>query len=147
MKDPIKFIKSAYFTALDGAISYNGSTIPVYDEEADETGGDYYIIISTIVDADLPNKGKFMNDVEVLIDVVSQNNFRVDLVKAIVDAISQKVLNTILPSINTTSLSGNADFQIVDVRKSGSQHVPILDTGTKKIVRRLTRFTQIIIEK
>jgi len=147
MKDPIKFIKSAYFTALDGAISYNGSTIPVYDEEADETGGDYYIIISTIVDADLPNKGKFMNDVEVLIDVVSQNNFRVDLVKAIVDAISQKVLNTILPSINTTSLAGNADFQIVDVRKSGSQHVPILDTGTKKIVRRLTRFTQIIIEK
>lgn len=147
MKDPIKFIKSAYFTALDGAISYNASTIQVYDEEADETGGDYYIIISTIVDADLPNKGKFMNDVEVLIDVVSQNNFRVDLVKAIVDAITQKVLNTIIPSINTTSLSGNADFQIVDVRKSGSQHVPILDTGTKKIVRRLTRFTQIIIEK
>jgi len=57
------------------------------------------------------------------------------------------VLNTIIPSINTTSLPGNADFQIVDVRKSASQHVPILDTGTKKIVRRLTRFTQIIIEK
>jgi hypothetical protein len=147
MKDPIKFIKSAYFTALDGFITYNGSTIPVYDEEADETGGDYYIIISTIVDADLPNKGKFMNEVEVLIDVVSQNNFRVDLVKGIVDAITQKVLNQILPSINTTSLSDNADFQIVDVRKSASQHVPILDTGTKKIVRRLTRFTQIIIEK
>ncbi len=70
MKDPIKFIKNAYFTALDGAITYNGSTIPVYDEEADETGGDYYIIISTIVDADLPNKAKFMNEVEVLIDVV-----------------------------------------------------------------------------
>jgi hypothetical protein len=147
MKDPIKFIKSAYYTALDGAITYNGSTIPVYDEEADETGGDYYIVISTIVDADLPNKGKFMNEVEVLIDVISQNNWRVDLVKQIVDAITAKVLNTIIPSINTTSLPGNADFQIVDVRKSASQHVPILDTGTKKIVRRLTRFTQIIIEK
>lgn len=147
MKDPIKFIKSAYFTALDGLITYNGSTIPVYDEEADETGGDYYIIISTIVDADLPNKGKFMNDVEVLIDVVSQNNFRVDLVKQIVDAITAKILNRIIPSIGTTNLTENADFQIVDVRKSASQHVPILDTGTKKIVRRLTRFTQIIIEK
>jgi len=147
MKDPIKFIKSAYYTALDGAITYNGSTIPVYDEEADETGGDYYIVISTIVDADLPNKGKFMNEVEVLIDVVSQNNWRVDLVKQIVDAITAKVLNTIIPSINTNSLADNADFQIVDVRKSASQHVPILDTGTKKIVRRLTRFTQIIIEK
>jgi len=147
MKDPIKFIKSAYYTALDGQISYNGSTIPVYDEEADETGGDYYIIISTIVDADLPNKGKFMNDVEVLIDVVSQNNWRVDLVKQIVDAITAKILDRIIPSIGTTNLIENADFQIVDVRKSASQHVPILDTGTKKIVRRLTRFTQIIIEK
>jgi hypothetical protein len=147
MKDPIKFIKSAYYTALDGQITYNGSTIPVYDEEADETGGDYYIIISTIVDADLPNKGKFMNDVEVLIDVVSQNNWRVDLVKQIVDAITAKILDRIIPSIGTTNLIENADFQIVDVRKSASQHVPILDTGTKKIVRRLTRFTQIIIEK
>ncbi|MFO0089837.1 MAG: hypothetical protein ACK518_03460 [bacterium] len=147
MKDPIKFIKNAYFTALDGVITYNGSTIPVYDEEADETGGDYYIIISTITDADLPNKGKFMNEVEVIIDVVSQNNWRVDLVKQIVDAITAKVLNTIIPSIGTTNLSGNADFQIVDVRKGSSQHIPILDTGTKKIVRRLTRFTQIIIEK
>jgi hypothetical protein len=147
MKDPIKFIKDAYFNALDGNITYNGSTIPVYDEEADETGGDYYIIISTITDADFPNKGKFMNDVEVLIDVVSQNNWRVDLVKQIVDSITAKILNEIIPSIGTTSLIENADFQIVDVRKASTQHVPVIDTGTKKIVRRLTRFTQLIIEK
>ena len=147
MKDPVKFIKEAYFNALDGVITYNGSTIPVYDEEADETGGDYYIIILTITDADFPNKGKFMNDVEVLIDVVSQNNWRVDLVKQIVDSITAKILNVIIPSVGATSLIGNADFQIVDVRKASTQHVPIIDTGTKKIVRRLTRFTQIIIEK
>jgi len=147
MKDPVKFIKDAYFNALDGVITYNGSTIPVYDEEADETGGDYYIIISTITDADFPNKGKFMNDVEVLIDVVSQNNWRVDLVKQIVDSITAKILNVIIPSVGATSLIENADFQIVDVRKASTQHVPIIDTGTKKIVRRLTRFTQLIIEK
>jgi len=147
MKDPIKFIKDAYFNALNGAITYNGSEVYVYDEEADETGGDYYILISTITDADAPNKAKFMNDVQVLIDVVSQNNFRVDLVKKIVDSITEKVLNVIIPSVGNSSLSDNADFQIIDVRKSGSQHVPIIDTGTKKIVRRLTTFTQLIIEK
>jgi hypothetical protein len=147
MKDPVKFIKEAYFNALDGVITYNGSTIPVYDDEADETGGDYYIIISTITDADFPNKGKFMNDVEVLIHVVSQNNWRVDLVKQIVDSITAKILNVIIPSVGATSLIENADFQIVDVRKASTQHVPIIDTGTKKIVRRLTRFTQLIIEK
>ena len=147
MKDPVKFIKEAYFNALDGVITYNGSTIPVYDEEADETGGDYYILISTITDADFPNKGKFMNDVEVLIDVVSQNNWRVDLVKQVVDSITAKILNVIIPSVGATSLIENADFQIVDVRKASTQHVPIIDTGTKKIVRRLTRFTQLIIEK
>lgn len=147
MKDPVKFIKDAYFNALDGVITYNGSTVPVYDEEADETGGDYYILISTITDADFPNKGKFMNDVEVLIDVVSQNNWRVDLVKQIVDSITAKIMNVIIPSVGNTSLSDSADFQIVDVRKAGTQHVPIIDTGTKKIVRRLTRFTQLIIEK
>lgn len=147
MKDPVKFIKDAYFNALNNAITYNGSTVPVYDEEADETGGDYYIIISTITDADFPNKAKFMNDVEVLIDVVSQNNWRVDLVKQIVDSITSKIMNVIIPSVGNTSLLDSADFQIVDVRKAATQHVPVLDTGTKKIVRRLTRFTQLIIEK
>lgn len=147
MKDPIKFIKDAYFNALDGVITYNGSIIPVYDEEADETGGDYYIIISTITDADLPNKGKFMNDVDVLIDVVSQNNWRVNLVKQIVDSITAKIMAVIIPSIGATSLIEDTDFQIVDVRKASTQHVPVIDTGTKKIVRRLTRFTQLIIQK
>lgn len=147
MKDPIKFIKAAYFTALENAITYNGSTIPVYDEEADETGGDYYIIISTITDANFANKHKFINDVEIVIDVVSQNNWRVDLVKQIVDAITEKILNVILPSVGSTGLVDNIDFQITDVKKASSQHIPIIDTGTKKIVRRITRFSQIIIEK
>lgn len=147
MKDPIKFIKAAYFAALDGQITYNGSTIPVYDEEADETGGDYYIIISTITDSYFANKHSFINEVNILIDVVSQNNWRVDLVKQIVDAISEKILNVILPSVSTTGLSDNADFQILDVTKESSQHVPIIDTGTKKIVRRITRFNQFIKEK
>jgi len=56
MKDGIKFIRDSYFDLLQGAVSYNGTIIPVYDEEADETGSDFYIIVSSLTDANIPVK-------------------------------------------------------------------------------------------
>ena len=147
MKDGIKFIKDAYKTLLTSAVSYNGTTIPVYDEEADETGNDFYIIVSTVTDADVANKAKFFSETTVLIDVVTQLNFRITKTKEIVDVITAKVLDLVIPSVTNTGLSDDSDFQITNVRKESSQHLPMVSTDTKKIIRRITRFSQTIIEK
>lgn len=147
MKDGVKFIKDAYYTLLDGAVTYNGSPIPVYDEEAEPSGNDYYIIISTVTDTDNPNKHKFINETTVLIDVVTKMDYTITKTKEIVDVITGKVLQLVLPSINSTGLADDTDFQILNVRKESSYHLPMTDTGTKKIIRRVTRFSQLIIEK
>jgi hypothetical protein len=147
MKDGVKFIKDAYYTLLDGAVTYNGSPIPVYDEESDPAGNDYYIIVSTVTDTNIGNKHKFFNETTVLIDVITKIDYTLPKQKEIVDVITGKVLNLVIPSVGTTGLTEDSNFQIVDVRKETSYHFPILDTGSKKIVRRLTRFSQTIIEK
>jgi hypothetical protein len=154
MKDGIKFIRDSYFDLLQGAITYNGSTIPVYDEEADETGSDFYIIISTLTDAYIPVKTKFYNEVTVLIDVVTTFNTKMysnsdpqPKMKEVCDVITGKILNLVKPTRDTTGIADDSDFQVVDVKKESSQHFPVLDTDTKKIIRRLTRFSQIVIEK
>lgn len=147
MKDGIKFIKDAYLNLLTDAVDYNGTTIPVYDEDADPSGNDFYIIVSTVTDADIPVKGKFFSETTVLIDVVTTFNIQIPKIKEVSDVITGKVLNLVLPTPNSTGLSDTSDFQICDVRKESSQHFPLIDTNTKKIVRRLTRFSQIIIEK
>jgi hypothetical protein len=154
MKDGIKFIRDSYFNLLEGNITYNGSVIPVYDEEADETGNDFYIIISTLTDAYIPVKTKFFNEVTILIDVVTMFNTRMyansdpqPKMKEPVDVITGKILDLVKPTRDTTGIADNSDFQVIDVTKESSQHFPILDVDDKKIIRRLTRFSQIVIEK
>ena len=154
MKDGIKFIRDSYFDLLQGAITYNGSTIPVYDEEADETGSDFYIIVSSLTDANIPVKTKFHNEITILIDVVTTFNTKMysnsdpqPKMKEVCDVITGKILNLVKPTRDTTGIADDSDFQVVDVKKESSQHFPVLDTDTKKIIRRLTRFSQIVIEK
>jgi hypothetical protein len=154
MKDGIKFIRDSYFDLLQGAITYNGTTIPVYDEEADETGNDFYIIISTLTDAYIPVKAKFFNEVTILIDVVTTFNTKMysasdpqPKMKEPCDVITGKILDLVKPSRDTTGIADSSDFQVIDVKKESSQHFPVFDTDTKKIIRRLTRFSQIVLEK
>lgn len=153
MKDGIKFIRDSYFDLLEGNITYNGTTIPVYDEEADETGNDFYIIVSTVTDAYIPVKTKFFNEVTILIDVVTTFDVKMysgsdpqPKMKEICDVITGKILNLVKPTRDTTGIADNSDFQVIDVKKESSQHFPVFDTETKKIIRRLTRFSQIVKE-
>lgn len=147
MKDPVKFIKDAYYTLLTGAVSYNGSNIPVYDEEANPSGNTYYIIISTVTDTNQAVKTKFFTDTEIIIDVVTLLDYQMTKEKEIVDVICGKIMNLVLPTKETTGIADTADFQAISVRRESSNHLPVADTGTKKVVRRVLRFAQTIVEK
>ena len=146
MKDALKTLRTAYTTLLAGAIEYNGSEIPVYDQEADPSGNDFYIVLSTATDVPVENRGRFINETTLLVDVITRVNYTMTKQTEIVDSITQKVLQLILPSVGSSGLASTADFQITNVKKESSEHLPILDSGTKKIVRRVTRFSQTLIE-
>lgn len=147
MKDPVKFIKDAYYTLLKDNVTYNGSIVAVYDEEADPAGNTYYIIVSTVTDTDQPVKTKFFTDTEIVIDVVTLLDYQMPKEKDIVDVICGKIMNLVLPTPDTTGIADTADFQVISVRRESSNHLPVLDTGTKKVVRRVLRFTQTVVEK
>lgn len=147
MKDPVKFIKDAYYTLLKDNVTYNGSIIAVYDEEADPAGNTYYIIISTVTDTDQPVKTKFFTDTQIVIDVVTLLDYQMTKQKEIADVICGKIMDLVLPTPDTTGIADTADFQVISVRRESSNHLPVLDTGTKKVVRRILRYTQTVVEK
>lgn len=132
---------------LSGQITYNGSPIPVYDQEADPTGNDFYIVLSTATDVPIENNSAFINETTMLIDVVTRVNYTLTKQTEVVDIITGKIFQLVIPSVGQSGLTDTADFQITNVRKESSEHLPILDSGTKKIVRRVTRFSQTLIEK
>ena len=63
MKDPIKATKEAYKNLLTDAVTYNGSTIPVFIGESNKADSNYYIIIGSISDENNPNKHVFSSNV------------------------------------------------------------------------------------
>jgi hypothetical protein len=146
VKDPVKFIKDAYYTLLDGNVTYNATTIPVYDEEAVPAGNTWYIIISTVTNTNNPVKTKFFTDIEILIDVVTLLDYQMTKEKEIVDVICGKIMNLVLPTKETTGIADTSDFQAISVRCESGNHLPVADTGTKKVVRRVLRFSQTIVE-
>jgi hypothetical protein len=147
MKDSLKALRDSYMSLLSDQITYNGSVIPVYDQEADPTGNDFYIVLSTATDVPIENRGRFVNETTIVIDVITRVNYTLTKQTEVVDIITGKIFELVIPSIGTSGLSDTADFQITNVRKESSEHLPILDSGTKKIVRRVTRFSQTLIEK
>ena len=146
MIDPIKELKDAYLTLLTGAVSYNGTVIPVYDEESDPAGNDFYIIVSSVTDTQVLNqKTNFWNELTIIIDVVTRLDNRITKPKEIGDVITGKILDLVLPTYGTSGITC-PNFQVMQVVKESSQHLPILDTDTKKVVRRITRFRQQLIQ-
>ena len=146
MIDPVKELKDAYLTLLTGAVSYNGTVIPVYDEESDPAGNDFYIIVSSVTDTQVLNqKTHFWNELTIIIDVVTRLDNRITKPKEIGDVITGKILDLVLPTYGTSGITC-PNFQVLQVVKESSQHLPILDTDTKKVVRRITRFRQQLIQ-
>jgi hypothetical protein len=147
MKDSLKALRDCYMALLSDQITYNGSVIPVYDQEADPTGNDFYIVLSTATDVPIENNSAFINETTMLIDVVTRVNYTLTKQTEVVDIITGKIFQLVIPSVGQSGLTDTADFQITNVRKESSEHLPILDSGTKKIVRRVTRFSQNLIQK
>ena len=77
--------------------------------------------------------------------MVTRLDNRITKTKEPCDVITGKILDLVLPTVITHAVSCSG-FQVLNVVKESSQHLPVLDTGTKKVVRRVTRFRQQMIE-
>jgi hypothetical protein len=146
MIDPVKELKDGYINLLTGAITYNGTTIPVYDEESDPAGNDFYIIVSSVTQTQLLNqKTYFWHECTIIIDVITRLDNRVTKMKEPSDVITAKILDIALPTLGETGVT-LANFQAVVSRLESSQHLPVLDTDTKKVVRRVSRFFHSLVQ-
>lgn len=143
MRDPIKATKQAYKELLTGAITYNGSPIPVYIGESNKAEAQFYIIIGNISDENNPNKHVFSSNVTVEIEVYAKvPNLQSDHF-AQVDSITEDVLELVLPSITQTGLNYTG-FEVKSLQRQRSVQNTVEVTDAGRIVSRVTTFIQII---
>lgn len=71
MKDPIKYIRQAMITALNGNISYDGSNVPVYGRVPSSASEPYIKIYSVQTNEADQNADEFITETLTRIEVVT----------------------------------------------------------------------------
>lgn len=141
MKNPGKYIREAYMSALTG-LTYGGNTIAVYEFLPIETLPDNYVYINSIDYTQVGNNQLFIHTSSITLDVVTRQYKKLDY--DTVDGISQEVQDIILT--HPFSTLQNADFQFMNPTLESGRYLVEQDSATH-YVRNIIRFSQTVIQK
>jgi hypothetical protein len=143
MKDCSNNVRTIYVNALNGNISYNGKSVPVYGQDPFRTLPQNYVIISSITEIANNNNHKFQNIVDVNIDIFSEQYRVNDL--SIVDNIASQILNILItnPSINVFQ---DNDFVIYPVARTNSLYLPLY-RGDNYVARKIITINNLVNQK
>ena len=141
MKNPGKYIREAYMSALTG-LTYEGNTIAVYEFLPIETLPDNYVYINSIDYTQVGNNQLFIHTSSITLDVVTRQYKKLDY--DTVDGISQEVQDLILT--HPFSTLQNADFQFMNPTLESGRYLIEQDSATH-YVRNIIRFSQTVIQK
>jgi hypothetical protein len=129
-------------TALSG-LTYNGTSVTVYDDLPIGTLPDNYVYINSIDDIHLGDNNSVFNHTGIVtLDIVTKQYKKVD--RDTVDGIAEQVMNTILPSINSTLSDTN--FSFYNIRMESSRYLNGVD-GDYHLTRKILQFSQTLIQK
>jgi hypothetical protein len=132
-------IRKAYFDLLEGNVTYNSITVPVYDELNEDYEGLMYIVLGTQNDNDSSNKHSFTSDHVITIDIVTR--FITSARKLPSEDISGQIKNLVLPTPSTCGLISPSGLQITAVKKLDDISIPVEQFDTWKVVRKILRYT------
>lgn len=137
MKNPFKYLIPAYYAALNGQVTVNGTVLPVYDGMVAPNGAASYILIGERTSNQLGAKCGFLTECFVLIDIVIKSNgygFKQ------ADDAANQVLAIINSDDNPIPTSG---IQVVTTSVQSINNLSSLNS-TEQVFRQLIRFRNVV---
>lgn len=143
MLDSANNVREIYVNALNGNITYNNVNVPVYGQTPFRTTPKNYIVIGSIVEVGENTNNNFSNNVEVTIDIFSEQYRTYD--NSVVDDIASQVLNIIIPTTDVNGFSDN-DFDVYPIKRTSSQYLPLQD-GENYVARKIITISNLVNQK
>lgn len=143
MLDTSNHVREIYVNKLNGFITFDSKNVPVYGSEPFVTPPKIYVVISQINEDAEMNNHIFINNVDVEIQIFSEQYKKNDL--SIVDNISSQVLNILIPSTGIQNI-GDANFEVYATKRSASRYLPIED-GQNFIARKIITISNLVNQK
>jgi hypothetical protein len=143
MLDCSNSVRTIYVNALNGNLNYNGKDVPVYGQAPFRTTPQNYVVIGNITENSDNTNHSFGNDVEVVVDIYSEQYRVNDL--SVVDNIASQVLNILIPNPSITGFS-DANFQVFPIARTSSRYLPLQD-GDNYLARKIITINNLINQK
>jgi hypothetical protein len=140
MLDTANSVRGIYVTALNGNLSYNGKDVPVYGQVPFRTTPQNYVVIGNITETSDNTNHSFGNDVEVVVDIFSEQYRVNDL--SVVDNIASQVLNILIPNPAITGFS-DANFKVFPLGRTSSRYLPLQD-GDNYVARKIITINNLV---
>lgn len=143
MRDCSNNVRVIYVNALNGYLSYNGKDVPVYGQTPFRTTPQNYVVISAITESAANTNNSFGNEVDVVIDIFSEQYRIYD--NAVVDNIAGQILAILIPD---TGIDGFDDsyFEVFPMARTSSSYLP-LQSGDNFVARKLITISNLVNEK
>ena len=143
MRDSSNNVRTIYVTALNGNLTYNGKDVPVYGQTPFRTTPQNYVVISAISETAANTNHNFGNEVEVVIDIFSEQ-YRI-YENEVVDNIAGQILNILIPDPGVNGFS-DTYFEVYPMARINSSYLP-LQNGDNFVARKLITISNLVNEK
>ena len=143
MKDCANNVRQIYINALNGNISYQNRNVPVYGQQPFVTTPERYVIIGNIIEVANNTNNNFSNNVEVTIDIFSEQNKNNDVSQ--VDNIAGQILNILIPDTQIDGFS-DVDFNVYPMSRTSSTYLPLWD-GDNYVARKVITINNLVNQK
>jgi len=143
MLDCSNNVRTIYVNALNGNITYNGVNVPVYGQTPFVTTPKNYVVIGDISEVGVNTNNSFGNNVDVTIDIFSEQYRVNDL--SVVDNIASQILNILMPD---TQVDGFDDtyFEVFPMSRTSSRYLPLME-GENFVARKIITINNLVNQK
>jgi len=143
MLDCSNNVRTIYVNALNGNITYNGINVPVYGQTPFVTTPKNYVVIGDISEVGVNTNNSFGNNVDVTIDIFSEQYRVNDL--SVVDNIASQILNILLPD---TQVDGFDDtyFEVFPMSRTSSRYLSLME-GENFVARKIITINNLVNQK
>ena len=143
MLDCSNNVRVIYVTALNGNLSYNGKDVPVYGQTPFDTTPQNYVVIGNITETSENTNHSFGNNVEVVVDIFSEQYRVNDL--GVVDNIASQILNILIPDTQVDGFD-DANFEVFPIGRTSSRYLPLQD-GDNYVARKIITINNLVNQK
>ena len=143
MRDAINILKVKYYAALNGNVTINSATVPIYDGMAPDDAATPYIVLGDTTDVDESDKTHDGHNVTILVDCVDSAQG-----KGIDTTDINSMADQVLQQVRTRSASYldlSSTFKMVTANLVLNQSL-IEQSESQKYIRRLIRIRHLIYE-